>query len=33
MASAAAVNGSNRIILKCLRSSDINALMCLDDLY
>jgi hypothetical protein len=30
---AAAVNGSNRIVLGCPRSSDISALTCLDDLY
>jgi hypothetical protein len=26
-----AVNGSNRIVLRCPRSADINALNCLDD--
>ena len=31
--SAAAVNGSNRIVLSCPRSADINALTCLDDPY
>jgi hypothetical protein len=30
---AAAANGSNRIALRCPRSSDINALTCLDDLH
>ncbi len=30
---AAAANGSNRIVLMCPRSPDINALTCLDDLY
>jgi hypothetical protein len=29
----AAANGSNRIALSCLRSADINAMTCLDDLY
>jgi hypothetical protein len=31
--SAAAVNGSNRIVLSCPRSADIDALTCLDDPY
>ena len=31
--SAAAVNGSNRIVLSCPRSTDINTLTCLDDPY
>jgi DDE superfamily endonuclease len=31
--SAAAANGSNRIALRCPRSTDINALTCSDDLY
>jgi hypothetical protein len=30
---AAAINGSNRIALRCPRSSDINALTCLSDRY
>ena len=31
--SAAAVNGSNRIVLSCPRSANINAVTCLDDPY
>ncbi len=31
--SAADVNGSNRIVLSCPRSADINPLTCLDDPY
>jgi hypothetical protein len=29
----AAANGSNRIVLSCPRSADIDALTCLNDLY
>jgi hypothetical protein len=33
VSSAAAVDGSNRIVLRCLRLPDINSLTCQDDLY